>query len=101
MAMAMTALDGSFARCALNNGRAGVVRELTPACKSVQLTLSSDLLSSDLTVVWCGVGAACGAGCRCGACVPRAPGVLVNHPKIRSFEGTERPRFFFRAFFFI
>ena len=36
-----------FARCAQNNGRAGVVRELILACKSVHLSSSSDDLSSD------------------------------------------------------
>ena len=35
-----------------------------------------------------------------GACVPRAPGVLENSSKIRSSEGTERPRFFFSGVWF-
>ena len=35
------------------------------------------------------------AGCRCGACVPRAPGGVMNVPKNNSSEGTERSRIFF------
>ena len=58
---------------------------------------SSDLQTLLEKTVWCGGVSGCVgvAGCRCGACVPRAPGVLVNRPKIRSFEGTECPRIFF------
>ena len=37
MSSDMTRTSTGFARCALNNGRAGVVRKRSSACKSVQL----------------------------------------------------------------